>query len=114
MAERPTDRSIEAMLREAPLPAFEAGHMARFEKRLGGVAVRPAAAHGFAGYLAVAASAAIAAGLAFLPRGETERAASASAPATIVPVYFTRDPAAVRLDVRSWRPHADPSSRSPS
>lgn len=102
------DRAIERALRAAPGPVFRAGHEARLEAGLAaGLAARcdgrrGAALRGRARWMrAVAALTALAAGV-WLIVAWSDGRPHAVARMTAVPVYWSRDGAAVRLDIRRW------------
>ncbi|MEY5061391.1 MAG: hypothetical protein RIS45_1312 [Planctomycetota bacterium] len=98
------DRAIQRALRAAPGPAFRAGHDARLEARLeaGLDAQGGAALHGSARrWRAVAALIALVGAVWLIVAWRGGRP-QAVARVTAVPVYWSRDGSAVRLDIRRW------------
>lgn len=94
------DRAIERALRAAPEPAFRAGHEARLDALLEarGRATLDGAA---TVWRAVAALVALV-GAVWLIVGWSGGRPQATARVTAVPVYWSRDGEAARLDIRRW------------
>jgi hypothetical protein len=94
------DRAIERALRAAPGPVFRAGHESRLEARLD--ARQGAMLRGHAkAWRAVAALVALA-GAVWLVVAWSDGRPQAMARVTAVPVYWSRDGAAARLDISRW------------
>jgi len=98
------ERAIERALRAAAGPTFRAGHEARFEERLdtrldacGGAARR-----GPARWWRVVAALVALVGAVWLIVAWGGGRTHAVARVTAVPVYWSRDGEAVRLDIRRW------------
>ncbi|MBI1304064.1 MAG: hypothetical protein GC172_09790 [Phycisphaera sp.] len=94
------DRAIERALRAAPGPAFRAGHESRLEARLDarqGATLRRHAKS----WRAVAALVALV-GAVWLVVARSDDRPQATARVTAVPVYWSRDGAAARLDISRW------------
>lgn len=94
------DPAIERALRAAPGPAFRAGHEARLEARCdarGGATPREHATV----WRAVAALVALVGAMWLIVAWSGGRP-QAMARVTAVPVYWSRDGAAARLDIRRW------------
>jgi len=98
------DRAIERALRAAAGPAFRAGHESRLESRCDARldARQGATLRGHAkAWRAVAALVALA-GAVWLVVAWSDDRPQAMARVTAVPVYWSRDGAAARLDISRW------------
>jgi len=94
------ERAIERALRAAAGPAFRAGHEARFEARLD--ARGGATLHGPARWWRAVAALVALVGAVWLIVAWSGGRPRAVARMTAVPVYWSRDGEAVRLDIRRW------------
>ena len=94
------ERAIERALRAAAGPAFRAGHEARFEARLD--ARGGATPHGPARWWRAVAALIALVGAVWLIVAWSGGRPRAVARVTAVPVYWSRDGEAVRLDIRRW------------
>jgi hypothetical protein len=98
------ERAIERALRAAPGPVFRAGHEARFEERLetrldacGGATL-----HGHVRWWRVVAALVALVGAVWLIVARSGGHLHPVARVTAVPVYWSRDGDAARLDIRRW------------
>ena len=94
------ERSIERALRAAPGPVFGAGHEARFAARLdarGGATLQ-----GPTRWLRAVAALVALVGAVWLIVAWSGGRPHAVVRVTVVPVYWSRDGAAARLDIRRW------------
>jgi hypothetical protein len=98
------ERAIERALRAAAGPAFRAGHEARLDTRLDTRldACGGATRHGHARWWRVVAALVALVGAVWLIVARSGGHLHTVARVTAVPVYWSRDGEAVRLDIRRW------------